>query len=71
MLMALGPEVRAGRPCGCNSDWRRDLSPAPQDVSKVRTGKLSPFTIQLLRDLNTFLGITFKLKPDPTTKTTL
>lgn len=43
----------------------------PEDVSKVRFGKLSPFTIQFLRDLKTFFGVTFKLQPDPEDQTTV
>lgn len=40
----------------------------PEDVSKVRFGKLEPFTIQYLRDLKDFFGVTFKIKPDEDTK---
>ncbi len=43
----------------------------PEDVSKIRVGKLSPFAIQFLRDIKEFLGLTFKLTPDDETKTTL
>eukprot|EP00045_Choanoeca_perplexa_P005772 m.48384 g.48384 ORF g.48384 m.48384 type:complete len:360 (-) comp13285_c0_seq3:72-1151(-) len=43
----------------------------PEDVSKVRIGKLSPFSIQFLRDLKQFFNVTFKLKADPETTTTL
>ncbi|DBA03606.1 TPA: hypothetical protein N0F65_006785 [Lagenidium giganteum] len=42
---------------------------SPEDVSKVRFGKLTPYTIQYLRHLRDFFGITFKIKPDPETKT--
>uniref|UniRef100_K3WKI0 18S rRNA biogenesis protein RCL1 n=1 Tax=Globisporangium ultimum (strain ATCC 200006 / CBS 805.95 / DAOM BR144) TaxID=431595 RepID=K3WKI0_GLOUD len=42
---------------------------SPEDVSKVRFGKLTPYTIQYLRHLRDFFGITFKIKPDPATKT--
>eukprot|EP00051_Salpingoeca_urceolata_P016461 m.218478 g.218478 ORF g.218478 m.218478 type:complete len:370 (+) comp18683_c0_seq5:254-1363(+) len=43
----------------------------PEDVSKVRVGKLSAFAIQHLRDLRAFFGVKFKIKADPETKTTL
>lgn len=42
---------------------------SPEDVSKVRFGKLTPYTIQALRHLRDFFDITFKIKPDPETKT--
>jgi len=35
-----------------------------EDVSKVKLGKLSPFTVNFLRDMRDFLGVTFKLKPN-------
>jgi len=37
----------------------------------VRIGKLSPFSIQFLRDLKQFFNVTFKLKADAETTTTL
>ncbi|ORY06632.1 18S rRNA biogenesis protein [Basidiobolus meristosporus CBS 931.73] len=43
----------------------------PEDVSKIRIGKISPFTIQYLRDLKSFFGVTFKIRPDPENKTIL
>jgi RNA 3'-terminal phosphate cyclase-like protein len=43
----------------------------PEDVSKVRFGKLEPITIQYLRDLKDFFGVTFKIKPDEETKSVL
>ena len=43
----------------------------PEDVSKVRFGKLSNFTIQYLRDIREFFGIVFKIKTDPETGTVL
>ena len=42
----------------------------PEDVSKVRFGQLSPFTIQYLRDLRDFFGVTFKVTPEQETRTT-
>jgi len=35
-----------------------------EDVSKVKLGKLSPFTVNFLRDMRDFLGVTFRLKPN-------
>jgi len=43
----------------------------PEDVSKIRLGKLTPYTIQYLRHLRDFFGITFKIKADPESKTVL
>ncbi|XP_073146314.1 probable RNA 3'-terminal phosphate cyclase-like protein [Henckelia pumila] len=41
----------------------------PQDVSKVRVGKLSPYGIQVLRHIRDFLSVKFVIKPDPSTGT--
>ncbi|OVA00309.1 RNA 3'-terminal phosphate cyclase [Macleaya cordata] len=43
----------------------------PQDVSKVRVGKLSPYAIETLRHIRDFLGVKFVIKPDPTTETVI
>ncbi|KAL3813343.1 hypothetical protein ACJIZ3_014611 [Penstemon smallii] len=43
----------------------------PQDVSKVRVGKLSPYGIQVLRNIRDFLGVKFVIKPDPSTGTVI
>lgn len=43
----------------------------PEDVSTVRFGKLSPFTIQYLRDIKEFFGVTFKVNADTETGTTM
>jgi RNA 3'-terminal phosphate cyclase-like protein len=48
-----------------------NMALSSEDVSKVRFGKLTPFTIQYLRDLKTFFGIMFKIRTDPRTKTIL
>lgn len=40
----------------------------PEDVSKIRLGKLSPMTIQFLRDLRSVFGTTFKIKTDSKNK---
>lgn len=41
----------------------------PEDVSKIRIGKLSQYTIQYIRHLKDFFGITFKIKEDENTNT--
>ncbi|KAL3629313.1 hypothetical protein CASFOL_026535 [Castilleja foliolosa] len=41
----------------------------PQDVSKVRVGKLSPYGIEVLSHIRDFLGVKFVIKPDPSTET--
>jgi len=41
----------------------------PEDVSRVRLGKLAPSTVKLLRLLRDMFGVTFKIKPDEQTKT--
>ncbi|KAL2905494.1 putative RNA 3'-terminal phosphate cyclase-like protein [Bienertia sinuspersici] len=41
----------------------------PQDVSKVRVGKLSPYGIEILRLVKEFLGVKFDIKSDPSTGT--
>ncbi|RWR76842.1 putative RNA 3'-terminal phosphate cyclase-like protein [Cinnamomum micranthum f. kanehirae] len=43
----------------------------PQDVSKVRVGKLTPYAIETLRHIRDFLGVKFVIKPDPSTNTVL
>lgn len=41
----------------------------PEDVSKIRIGKLSKYTIQYIRHLKDFFGITFKIREDNETNT--
>ncbi|XP_068648003.1 probable RNA 3'-terminal phosphate cyclase-like protein [Aristolochia californica] len=41
----------------------------PQDVSKVRVGKLTPYAIETLRHIRDFLGVKFAIKPEPSTNT--
>ncbi|KVI07436.1 RNA 3'-terminal phosphate cyclase, partial [Cynara cardunculus var. scolymus] len=41
----------------------------PQDVSKVRVGKLVPYGIETLRNIRDFLGVKFVIKPEPATGT--
>lgn len=43
----------------------------PQDVSKIRVGKLSPYGIETLREIRDFLGVKFAIKPDPSTGTVI
>ena len=35
-----------------------------ENVSKIRLGKLSPYTIQYLRNLKKYFGIVFKVVPE-------
>eukprot|EP00741_Cyanophora_paradoxa_P006305 tig00000989_g6112.t1 len=43
----------------------------PEDVSKIRLGKLSPYTVELLRHIRQFFSVTFKVKVDPESDTLL
>ena len=43
----------------------------PEDVSRIRLGRLTPFTVQYLRDVRTFFGATFKVEAEAETGTTL
>ncbi|BBH05029.1 hypothetical protein Prudu_016307 [Prunus dulcis] len=43
----------------------------PQDVSKVRVGKLFPYGIDTLRNINDFLGVKFVIMPCASTSTVL
>lgn len=47
------------------------MAAGPDDVSKIRLGKLTEYTIEFLRHIKTFFGVTFKIEPDPETKTVL
>ncbi len=44
---------------------------SPEDVGKVRLGKLTPYTIEFLRLLKEFFGIIFKIETDSQTNTVL
>eukprot|EP00744_Colponema_vietnamica_P016882 GILI01023708.1.p1 GENE.GILI01023708.1~~GILI01023708.1.p1 ORF type:complete len:359 (+),score=75.32 GILI01023708.1:47-1123(+) len=44
---------------------------SPEDVSKIRLGKLSPYCIQYLRHIRDFFGVVFKIRPDPSNGTVL
>ncbi|CAM9242004.1 unnamed protein product [Ascophyllum nodosum] len=43
----------------------------PEDVSRLRIGKLTQYSITYLRHLRDFFGAYFRLKPDPLTSTVL
>jgi len=43
----------------------------PEDVSKIRLGKLTPYTIECLRLYKEIFGVTFKIVPDPSNTTLL
>eukprot|EP01133_Synstelium_polycarpum_P018950 gene18950-22677_t len=43
----------------------------PEDVSKVRLGRLTPYTIEYVRHLKEFFGVTFKIEADEETKTVI
>jgi RNA 3'-terminal phosphate cyclase-like protein len=43
----------------------------PEDVSRIRLGTLSPYTIASLRLYKEAFGVEFKITPDPQTKTVL
>eukprot|EP01122_Echinamoeba_exundans_P004771 TRINITY_DN15006_c0_g1_i1.p1 TRINITY_DN15006_c0_g1~~TRINITY_DN15006_c0_g1_i1.p1 ORF type:complete len:359 (+),score=42.26 TRINITY_DN15006_c0_g1_i1:16-1092(+) len=43
----------------------------PEDVSKIRVGKLTEYTMEFLRNIREFFGVTFKIEPDPETKTVI
>lgn len=43
----------------------------PEDFSKVRVGKLTPYGIETLRHIREFLGVTFIFEPDPATNTVI
>jgi len=47
------------------------MAMGPEDVSKIRLGKLTLNTILLLQNLRQFFGVTFQIVPDTETKTTL
>ncbi|MCO5572838.1 hypothetical protein L7F22_026597 [Adiantum nelumboides] len=43
----------------------------PEDVCKVRVGKLTPSAIRVLRLIKEFLNVQFSIKPDPATETVI
>ncbi|KAJ1929965.1 hypothetical protein IWQ60_000694 [Tieghemiomyces parasiticus] len=66
-------EIQKGGYFDTNHQWLPLLlmTLCPEDVSKIRLGRLSEFTIQYLRDIREMFNTTFKIKPDPETKTVL
>jgi RNA 3'-terminal phosphate cyclase-like protein len=71
--IALLEEIRRG---GCVDTGVQSLVVllmclTPEDVSRVRIGTLSPYTIESLRLLKMAFGVEFKCQPDPETKTIL
>ncbi|KND04309.1 18S rRNA biogenesis protein RCL1 [Spizellomyces punctatus DAOM BR117] len=66
-------EIKKGGCFDTVSQWLGVLFLAlgPEDVGKIRIAKLSPFTIQYLRDIKTFLGLTFKITPDHSNQTVI
>ncbi|CCI40333.1 hypothetical protein ABG067_002534 [Albugo candida] len=68
---ALCEEIKQG---GCIDSTNQSLvllfmALSPPSVSKVRVGRLTPYTIQYMRHIRDFLGVTFKIAPDRATKT--
>ncbi|EGC34230.1 hypothetical protein DICPUDRAFT_80015 [Dictyostelium purpureum] len=43
----------------------------PEDISKIRLGRITPYTIEFIRQLRDFFGVTFKIQPDSESKTVL
>ena len=43
----------------------------PEDVSKIRLGKLNQHTVDNLRLFKNFFGVTFTIKPDPRNQTVI
>jgi RNA 3'-terminal phosphate cyclase-like protein len=66
-------EIRKGGCVDTTSQWLNILLMilAPEDVSKIRIGDLSAFTIQYLRDIKSFFGVSFKIQPDASNDTIL
>ena len=47
------------------------MASGPEDVSRIRLGKLTNYTIEFLRHIKIFFGVTFNIEPEPETKTVL
>lgn len=41
----------------------------PEEISRIRLGKLTEYTIEFLRNIQTFFNVTFKIEPDVESKT--
>ncbi|CAM9679372.1 unnamed protein product [Discosporangium mesarthrocarpum] len=66
-------EIRDG---GCVDSAHQSLTMllmvlCPEDVSRLRIGKLTQYSVKYLRHLRDFFGAYFRLKPDPDTSTVL
>jgi len=72
-LKYLLTEIRKGGSIDTLSQWINIILMVltPEDVSKIRISKLTKVSIQLLRDIRSFFGITYKIKPDPDNQTVL
>ncbi|KAI8344870.1 RNA 3'-terminal phosphate cyclase [Choanephora cucurbitarum] len=66
-------EIRKGGCVDTATQWLSLLMMvlAPEDVGKIRLGELTPFTIQYLRDIKSFFGVSFKIEPDTSNDTIL
>ncbi|CAG8492721.1 11135_t:CDS:2 [Scutellospora calospora] len=66
-------EIRKGGCIGSSNQWLVLLLMVlcPEDVSKIRLGQITAFTIQYLRDIRDFFGVTFKIKQDIESNTLL
>jgi RNA 3'-terminal phosphate cyclase-like protein len=66
-------EIKMGGCVDSTGQWLTILFCAlcPEDVSKIRVGGVTPFTVKFLRDVKTFLGVTFKIQPDMETHTVM
>lgn len=47
------------------------MAVCPEDVSRVRLGQLTPYTVETLRIIKDFFGVVFKIVPDPKSKTSI
>lgn len=70
---ALVAEIRARGCVDTAGQWTTLLMMllAPEDVSRVRLGRLSRLTVDCLRLYRDFFGVTFKITPDAETNTVL
>lgn len=66
-------EVSKGGCCDTShqSLWLLYMALCPEDVSRLRIGKLTKHTITCLREIREFFGVTFKIAPDPENDTIL
>lgn len=66
-------EIKKGGCVDTVAQWLSILFIAlgPEDVGKLRIGSLSPFTIQFLRDIKSFLAVSFKIQTEPESRTVL